>query len=82
MDVAAFIVIFTALLIITKVYGRKKYISKLREKLSIEFMDLFKKIGTIDMAISLASFRKSLPFWCVPLFTGNKKLEMQDIYHP
>lgn len=47
-----------------------------------EFMELFKTIGTIDMAISIGSFRKSLPFYCTPLFAKNKELGMQDIYHP
>ncbi|WP_425446158.1 MutS-related protein [Dethiothermospora halolimnae] len=47
-----------------------------------EFMDLYKMIGEVDMAITIASFRKSLPLYCTPKFTENKGLYMKKIYHP
>ncbi len=47
-----------------------------------EFMALFEKIGEIDMAIAVASFRESLPLFCTPTFNEEKVLQMDQIYHP
>jgi DNA mismatch repair ATPase MutS len=46
-----------------------------------EFMELYQFVGEIDMCISIASFRKSLVEYCIPEFS-EKKLVMDDIYHP
>ena len=34
------------------------------------------------MAIATASFRKSLPFFCTPEFTGEHRIQIEEIYHP
>ncbi len=47
-----------------------------------EFIDLYKKIGEIDMAIAIASFRTSLTLYCTPAFCGEPVLQMEDLYHP
>ncbi len=47
-----------------------------------EFMDLYRKIGMIDIAITIGSFRKSLPRYCTPTLNNGKILQFQDIYHP
>lgn len=45
-------------------------------------------VGGIDAAIAAASFRKTLPYWCSPVFTGdegsgeNGALEISELYHP
>ena len=38
-------------------------------------------IGAVDAQISIASFRRSLPFYCVPDLTGNR-FEAVDLIHP
>lgn len=43
---------------------------------------LYEIIGQIDSAISIASFRKSLPFYCIPQFNNEKIVEAKDIFHP
>lgn len=47
-----------------------------------EFMELYKRIGEIDMAISIASFRESMPLYCTPVFCEEHALQTEDIYHP
>lgn len=47
-----------------------------------EFMELYKILGEIDMAIAIASFRDSLPLYCTPTFSGGQVLQMEQIYHP
>ncbi len=47
-----------------------------------EFIELFKTIGEIDMAISIASFRESLPLYCTPTFCEDQALHIHEIYHP
>ncbi len=45
-------------------------------------------IGGIDAAIAVGSFRKTLPYWCSPVFAetdGTKEggvLDIQELYHP
>lgn len=46
------------------------------------FQKLYKRVGEIDMCISVASFRESLPFYCNPTFIEEPKIQMVDIYHP
>ncbi|MDQ2087211.1 hypothetical protein RBH29_12315 [Herbivorax sp. ANBcel31] len=47
-----------------------------------EYMKLYEKIGQIDMAITIASFRKSLSLFTVPHFHQEHVLKMEEIYHP
>ncbi|MBQ4069010.1 MAG: hypothetical protein IJC76_07135 [Lachnospiraceae bacterium] len=46
--------------------------------------DLFENIGRLEACISIASFRKMLPYYCKPEFADDKKSEMsfEEIYHP
>lgn len=41
-----------------------------------------KSIGEIDMAICVLSFRKSLPFYCLPTFRSENSIDFEDFYHP
>lgn len=57
-------------------------LSKLEEKQN-DIRTLFEYVGEIDTAISIASLRATVPYWCKPLFISkNKHLNAQDIYHP
>lgn len=47
-----------------------------------QFMELYHKIGELDMAISIASFRESIPFYCTPSFQKERNLQIVEIYHP
>jgi len=57
-------------------------ILRILKKQKSEFNELYKRIGEIDMAIAIASFRKSLPFFCTPEFIEGHKIKMEKIYHP
>ncbi len=52
------------------------------EKNNDAFCLLFTSIGEIDAAISVLSFRKSLPFFIQPEFSSQKTVKTTDIYHP
>lgn len=44
---------------------------------------LFEYAGEIDVAISIASLRMTVPYWCKPIFTGvSRHLSIKDVYHP
>lgn len=47
-----------------------------------EYMKLYKTVGNIDMAISIASFRKSIPFCTIPDFLEKHEIELEEVYHP
>ncbi|WP_432664518.1 hypothetical protein R9X47_28815 [Wukongibacter baidiensis] len=47
-----------------------------------EFMELYKMLGEIDMAITISSFRESLPQYCTPIFSEEHELQIKQIYHP
>ena len=46
------------------------------------YMAVYRMIGELDAAISTASFRKSLPWYCMPEYSEEKTLSMEEIYHP
>ena len=51
------------------------------EQTTIE--SLYRFIGAIDMALSIASLRSGLSYYAVPNFTtDNKEFKVQQIYHP
>ena len=52
---------------------------KAREK---DYFALYRCIGEMDAAASTASLRKSLPWYCVPRFSGEKQVAMEEVYHP
>ncbi len=42
-------------------------------------------IGRLDASVSVASFRESLPFYCVPVFTGSQgkySYSAKELFHP
>ncbi|MDH5476225.1 MAG: DNA mismatch repair protein MutS [Cyclobacteriaceae bacterium] len=57
-------------------------IKKLNENKSA-INNLFIAVSRVDVALSIASFRKSLPYYAIPTFTTqNKSLFANEIYHP
>ena len=46
-----------------------------------EVESLIGAVGAIDAEISIASWRKSLPFYCIPDLTGSR-FEVTDLIHP
>jgi len=51
----------------------------------VEYRDdynaLYHLVGEIDLSIAVASFRRSLPNYCTPIFTEKKEILMTDIFH-
>jgi len=47
-----------------------------------KLMALYTDIGEIDSAISVASFRKTLPFYCTPKFYNSNEIIAEEMYHP
>ncbi len=47
-----------------------------------EYLDIYRIVGEIDAAISVASFRESLPWYCLPEFENARRMHMEDLYHP
>mgnify|MGYP005767606089 FL=1 len=63
-------------------------VRRLSEKAE-EYLEVYREIGEMDAAVSTASFRQSLPWYCVPEFgeengpDGNgRNIFMEDVYHP
>nr|WP_312579839.1 hypothetical protein [Sedimentibacter sp.] len=51
-------------------------------KYTDDFHTMYKCLGEIDMAICVLSFRKSLPFYCRPVFHGENSIYFEELYHP
>lgn len=49
---------------------------------SRDYLEVYRLIGEIDAAVSTASFRKSLPWYCTPEDETDRRIIMEDIYHP
>lgn len=58
-----------------------KVMNRLRRNVE-GYLEVYREIGELDVAVNTASFRKSLPWYCVPEYTEEKKLCMDELYHP
>ena len=47
-----------------------------------ELKSLFRLVGEVDVTISLASFRQSLPWYCTPVLTQEHAVQFTEVYHP
>jgi DNA mismatch repair ATPase MutS len=48
-----------------------------------DLLQVYIYIGRLDAAISVGSYRRSLPYWCTPgLHTKRNYLKFEDVYHP
>lgn len=46
------------------------------------FLQLFERLGEIESAICVASYRAGLPHYCIPTFGEDLALDMDAAYHP
>lgn len=47
------------------------------------FYQIYQSIGQLDNAISILSFRHSVPFYCTPDFSSNTdSIKAEELYHP
>ena len=64
-------------------YGYAYFIMvKLFQKYRSEALKLYETIGYIELCISIASYRESLPYCCLPNFNDNDKVTFEEIVHP
>ena len=47
-----------------------------------DFHELYRTVGEMDSAISVLSFRKSLPNFTIPVFRQENSIDFDGIYHP
>lgn len=47
-----------------------------------EVREIFRIVGEVDCAISIASFRESLPVWCLPRWHGENAVRFNGMIHP
>lgn len=47
-----------------------------------DFHQLYESIGWLDTAVSIASYRKSLDYFCLPTFIKEPRLYFENLYHP
>ena len=45
-------------------------------------LTLYEGIGELDMDIAVCSFRRSLPYYCIPENYVEKRMDMEQMYHP
>lgn len=63
-------------------YGYAYFIMvKLFQKYRSEALKLYETIGYIELCISIASYRESLPYYCLPNFNDNDKVTFEEIVH-
>lgn len=64
-------------------YGYAYFIMvKLFQKYRSEALKLYETIGYIELCISIASYRESLPYYCLPNFNDNDNVTFEEIVHP
>lgn len=59
----------------------EKSVKRLEDKQE-NYKELFETVGRLDASISIVSFRKSLPFYTEPEFHKEKRIYMEEMYHP
>lgn len=79
-DIAIFIE-YIKIIFLTDIRSYNRTIQRI-VKYSEDFHTLYKCLGEIDMAICVLSFRKSLPFYCIPAFHSENSICFEDLYHP
>ena len=62
--------------------GRIDGILKLIDENREAVLEAFTFVGRLDAALSILSFRKSLPHWTVPIITEGREITARELYHP
>lgn len=52
------------------------------QKNAVQLHEVYRTIGELEAAISIASFRKSLPEYCLPAFHKKNEVEFHNMIHP
>jgi energy-coupling factor transporter ATP-binding protein EcfA2 len=47
-----------------------------------DLMELYRAAGFIETALATASFRRALPVWCRPEISAERRLHLENVYHP
>jgi len=47
-----------------------------------ECIEIYETIGFLDMAISIASYRRSVEYYVLPEFIASKEMDLQKLVHP
>jgi hypothetical protein len=42
----------------------------------------YESIGYIELCIGLSSYRKTLPYYCIPEFSNDTQIKFDELYHP
>ena len=62
--------------------GRIDSILKMISEGQMEMLEAYTYVGKLDAAVSILSFRKSLPVWSAPAFMDRSGITAKGIYHP
>ena len=57
-------------------------ILKILHKNTNNFLEIYKIIAEIDVALSICYYRKSLKNYCIPTFTKEATFKCKNLYHP
>lgn len=64
-------------------YGYAYYVMvRMFQKYRNEALKLYETIGYIELCISIASYRESLPYYCLPNFNDSDQVTFEEIVHP
>lgn len=64
-------------------YGYAYYaMVRMFQKYRKEALKLYETIGYVELCISLASYRESLPYYCQPYFSDTNEVTFEEIIHP
>lgn len=55
---------------------------RLMEKNRECIWEMFFAVGRIDMAVAIASYRESLPVWCIPEISRGSGIDYREVYNP
>lgn len=75
--------LFTLLIMYFGLYAvAYKALVKLFTKNREQALAIYEAVGYIELCISVASFRASLPYYCTPDFSGEMRIEFDEMVHP
>lgn len=58
-----------------------RILAKLEDHLTVVYK-IYDSLGELDMAVSTASFRRSIPVYCVPEFCKEYRIDYKEVYNP
>lgn len=79
-EIESLIILFKAMFLIDLILYNRTVNRLIRY--TNELNQLFQIVGELDTAICIASFRRSLPWYCAPKFCSDNAIRFSEIYHP